>query len=102
MLSEQASNVFHQQLTQIVDDMRETFNEMDLSRIYIQITVSGRPTSDLLMEYKVGADSYGSDAYVVGNKLRTTLEEFMRRKGWIDTHNPLSLTYTSNKENEDV
>jgi hypothetical protein len=68
---------------------------------HIDIEVRGRVHGgELKIEFTVG-ESYGSGT-ATGNSLRAAQEEFLRRKNWDEKHRPLMISYTGEKEEDEI
>jgi hypothetical protein len=63
-------------------------NSGKVARLDLTISATGRVAGDLKIAYSF-SDDYGSG--VNGNTLDDVFREFMRRKGWSETHAPLCL-----------
>ena len=64
-----------------------------VSELYLEINASGRiEDGDVKIEYQVGQSSYDSSK-VRGDSLQACLDEFLRRHGWQQVHNPKAIGY---------
>lgn len=67
--------------------LASAFSAANISRLDFTLCIEGRPDGDLKISYGLG--EYGSE--VKGDFILAVLDEFLRRKGWSDRHNPLCL-----------
>jgi hypothetical protein len=74
-------------------ELRQLFDERDLSHLRFDIEVNGRVQGDLKIEFKVTDSLYGGDAQTRGGNIQSVVDEFFRRKGWKAINDPLCLTF---------
>jgi hypothetical protein len=69
-------------------EIREELDKLNVSRMDLSITIEGR-VGDGDLEIKYGLGEWGAD--VKGGTLAPVVQEFLRRKGWNESHAPLCL-----------
>lgn len=95
-IDNQAALSLDARLKTVTIELRDLFNELDLSYLKLSIEVQGRPTGALEVIYRIGDSSYYSDSgNVEGAALVPVVEEFLRRKGWKERNAPTMIPYVS-------
>ena len=93
-------NTFEQILRNRMIELRADFAAHNLSRMSVEITVSGPADySSLEIQFSVGTSNYGER--VLGNSLDACFSELLRRKGWQERNAPIAIPYLRTEEEED-
>lgn len=74
-------------------ELREVFNEQNLSHVCFDVEVRGRTHGELKIEFKLNDSLYGGSSEAKGGRIQPVVDEFFRRKGWVEQNAPLCLTY---------
>ncbi len=91
---------FEQAVLDEVARLRYQFASLDLSNLHFAVRADGRVDGEnIKIKFTVGDNSYGSDT-VNGNSVDEVLREFLRRKGWTERHDGLSLPYVNQAQDE--
>lgn len=74
-------------------ELRDLFNERDISHVCFDVEVRGRTHGELKIEFKVNDSLYGGASEAKGGAIQAVVDEFFRRKGWTEQNAPVCLTY---------
>ena len=89
--------LFETVLRNTMIDLRNQFDNANLSHLSVTIEISGPVHRDgLEITFRVGDGRY-SDESVTGSDLNACLGELLRRKGWKQKNAPLSIEYMEDK-----
>lgn len=100
MLTRTTAMLLHNALKDAIAEIRQSYNEAEVSYLRMDIEVSGRVTGDLSVQYKFGADSYHGPDSAASHNILAALEEFLRRKNWAAKNSALLISYTGDENTE--
>lgn len=86
---------------QVAAVLRTALGNTDVSHMTFDLHIEGRTLSgDLELVYELSEYSYNGNT-VKGNSIEPILEEFLRRRGWIERHQPLCLPAAASPDKGD-
>jgi len=94
---------FEQSLIDKVREIRESLKEAEsISQLALTIEVSGRThEGELEIKFELGSQ-YSTGGIVKGGNLDQVVREYKRRFGWDEAHDPLMISFSPERTDENV
>lgn len=88
-------------VTEIARTIKDDFAAANQTYMHLEITVRGRPDSDLEIAYELSNETYTNNSVSVkGGTLREVVTEFFHRLGWQRRNHPICIPHIEEETND--